>query len=575
MYEAHFGFANLPFRLEPDPRFYVDVAPHRAAIRALMDRLDGDEDFTPLIGEFGTGKSTVARQMLLEIDPARHRVGELPLMHIEGDDLLGRVTEALGMGGTAAVSPLGGVIHQLETLVRDGRGALLLVDEADRLGLDALKRLRKLTAVRVDGRAALHVYLVGRDLPAGIAQLQRAGRPLNIGAPVHVEPFDAAGTHDYILGRLARAGWTGCPAFDASTTAEIHARCHGNPGRINRLCGHILLQLFMQGRDEVNVEVVWAVDELLKSELNGESATMTLASPEPASPAADAFGSALVAVPAGADLDIEMSMAAPASNDLPALRPSDIGLAVPALEALPGARGGRPQRRLLVQAVAAIALLISGGVLWQAISDLATARSEQPLYAAVRAAVSRSTAAPTAHDTTPLRATPSTPMAQALRTPSPASPLGADVAMTAMVERAIAQSPPGAGPATPAPVAAALPIASPVAVVVPARSAEARHAARGGRDAGHRRTLLAEKGSSESTSAAATPLAPQAPGCTLEGEALGLCHRSPARRAAPVVAPGPIPDPPSADVAPSPRLSACEPARAALSLCPGGSRATP
>jgi len=39
MYEAHFGLAQLPFRLAPDPRFYVDAAPHRAAIAALMDEL--------------------------------------------------------------------------------------------------------------------------------------------------------------------------------------------------------------------------------------------------------------------------------------------------------------------------------------------------------------------------------------------------------------------------------------------------------------------------------------------------------------------------------------------------------
>ena len=179
---------------------------------------------------------------------------------------------------------MGSLIPQFEALARDGHDALLLVDEADSLSIGALNRLRKLTSVRVEGRAALHVVLIGRSTPAGIGELERIGRPLNIGAPVRMEPLDAGGTHEYILERLRRAGWTGRPAFDACTTAEIHARCQGNPGRINRLCGRILLQLYMQGRHDIDAEIVRAVDELLRSELIGESPALELPRLAPASP---------------------------------------------------------------------------------------------------------------------------------------------------------------------------------------------------------------------------------------------------------------------------------------------------
>ena len=35
MYEAQFGFSDLPFQISPDARFYVDATPHRAALDML------------------------------------------------------------------------------------------------------------------------------------------------------------------------------------------------------------------------------------------------------------------------------------------------------------------------------------------------------------------------------------------------------------------------------------------------------------------------------------------------------------------------------------------------------------
>src|ERR1700758_868941 len=106
MYEAHFGLADLPFRIAPDPRFYVDATPHRAAIRALLDRLGRGEDFTPLLGDFGTGKTTAARRLLDEAEPARRVIAELPHLRVEGDELLDRVAEALGMRRPKAAPPM-------------------------------------------------------------------------------------------------------------------------------------------------------------------------------------------------------------------------------------------------------------------------------------------------------------------------------------------------------------------------------------------------------------------------------------------------------------------------------------
>jgi general secretion pathway protein A len=373
MYEAYFGLANLPFCMAPDPRFYVDTAMHRAALRAVQDRFSHGDEFVPLIGDFGTGKTIAARRLLEEVDRTRQVAAELPRMRLEGDQLFDRVAEAFGLGRVRGLAPLESAIRQFEGLVREGREALLLVDDAHQLDATVLRRLRKLTAVRVDGRAALRVCLAGRSTP-GFEELQRFGHPLSVGTPVRLDALDAAGTHTYILERLRHAGWHGRPAFELATAA-IHGRCKGNPARINRLCGHILLHLYMQGRDDVNLNVVRAVDELLQAELRGEPATLALpplahATPCPTTPAPHypgLYGEALMT-----------RLITKTSSPMP---PRDIAIAAPPPEAASTVQVARSRRRGVAQGVTALALMVTGGFLWQMISNFAAAHSDATPHA--------------------------------------------------------------------------------------------------------------------------------------------------------------------------------------------------
>lgn len=540
MYEAHFGLSQLPFRLAPDSSFYVDAAPHRAAIAAMLDELRDGEAFVPLVGEFGVGKTTIARRLLDQVRGARHLVGELPGVRIGGDDVFDRVGEALGMGQACGEQ----LLRELEELGHGGREALLLVDDAHRLEADALTRLRQLTELRIDGHAALQVLLVGRYLPAGVEELRRAGQPLDIGTPVRVEALDAAGTRAFILERLDLAGWSGRPAFSPDTTAEIHACCNGNPARINRLCGHVLLQLYMEGRDDLDPRIVRAVDQMLRSELDGEPAEARLPPPQPVAPPAKSIELDFAPDPADRGAEMIPTFTLPAPSHLPApLRPAP-GRAVVALPVARRSRG--TSRHVLVQGLAAVALLVGGGWLWQTITNFTTARSMQARL------VAAATAAPV--------------QAVTARTGTPPAARPAQDDVVALAEQAISRAPPGAGlPPAAAPVGAALAAAA----VDPQRLAA--------EGAGRPRVHAAHKGRTRTVlTAAATPV--PAAACSLESEALGLCSHAKSRapvRPAPapplVAARSPAPEP----VRPAPTAPACDPNRAALALCPGGSRATP
>ena len=64
MYLPFFGLAQPPFELTPDPRFLYLSTGHREALSLLHYGLCGDKGVTVLIGETGTGKTTLLRAAL-------------------------------------------------------------------------------------------------------------------------------------------------------------------------------------------------------------------------------------------------------------------------------------------------------------------------------------------------------------------------------------------------------------------------------------------------------------------------------------------------------------------------------
>ncbi len=556
MYEAHFGLEDRPFHIAPDLRFYVDSVPHRAAFDALRGGLKRGDEFMLLSGDFGSGKTTVGRRLLEDMGRAGWAVAEITAWGFEGDDLLRRIAVAFGVPESDTILPLGSLVLFLQELAGNDRQALLMIDEAHSLGFDALRCLKKLTAVSVDGRGVLHVCLVGRSPPTDFKEHSRPRKPLGIGTVVQLGALDAAETDSFILSRLRRAGWTGSPSFAAGATTEIHARCEGNPGRINRLCGHLLEHLSGNGETVVGVEMVRAVEAQLESELDGEpdaswiapatgehglaqdgsataapvrttstastataestvagndevpqeAAIAPAAAPGPSPCIADAAPDGVELEPVHKDFPAH---APPAFAALPALLrvPSDgalvesaPGLAWPpaVIGPVPPARGAR--RHSLLQATAAILLCAGGVVAWQ--------NAKAPGVGGLIAG--RAVAPPVGQGPVPVVAAPhATRPAAPPAAPAPAPPAG-PAAMADAAQLMLQQAPTAAGGSTPAAAEPAAAVAEPRNVAAAADRARKRWRPRG-----------APNEALDARAAVATVA------CSLEAQAMGLCNRAP------------------------------------------------
>jgi general secretion pathway protein A len=70
MYEEFYGFVQSPFTLTPDPRFLYRSESHDDAINLLLQAIRRKEGFIVLTGEIGTGKTTICRALMEQLDRA-------------------------------------------------------------------------------------------------------------------------------------------------------------------------------------------------------------------------------------------------------------------------------------------------------------------------------------------------------------------------------------------------------------------------------------------------------------------------------------------------------------------------
>lgn len=595
MYEVHFGLGGVPFQIAPDLHFYVDTDAHRSALADLQAGLARGEEFIALTGDFGSGKTMVARRLVKLVDRDRYAIVELAGWRIEGDDVLTRMAGALGRGDIDTALPLGTLMQRLQEIARKDRATLLVIDEAHLLGLAAVRRLAKLTAMRADGRGLLHVCLVGRSISPAFDEHLRVGRALPIDTLVQLAPLDATATDVYIRGRLEHVGWKGHPSFAAGATAEIHARTAGNPARINRLCGHLLAWLCECGEDVVTVELARSVAARLQSEFDDLAVDAdadprppliagrtTAHAPVPSSPRDPAPEAALRNPPASEALQGPLAQATGTVadplldigsmlQDAIAEARAEVGDRVPrtpyavarvapnrqaslARPLAPVRKSNTATNWKRVLQTAAVTLAFGGGfIAWQ--------QERVPKLSATQLGrIATSTGKPSPD----LAAAPQRSAALAAGLPASSTPQLADAALS------LELAPPAAGgrtiaPSAQAPGTAAVRAADATAAVAgttpPAMLARPSSVAAAGRPRHRLPAHVAGNGAGAARAQAAVVA------CSLEAQTMGLCRlarpREPAREPAPGAVPPPLPAP-----APSPPPhAACSAAQSALGLC--------
>ncbi len=245
MYTDFYGFTELPFELTANQQYLFLNGSQREALSILQYGLSSAKSLTALIGEAGTGKTTLL-QAALKSDRCRNVRGVYlnnpRLSPKEFNQLLAR---QLDLGADAAASKTV-LLERLESLLRErheaGQTVALVIDEAQSLSFELLEEVRLLANIETPSIKLLPLVLAGQpELAArfedpALRQLQQ-----RVTLRAHLQPFAVADTAAYIARRITAAGGVPSGIFTLDAVHQIHAFAGGIPRMINVICDNALV----------------------------------------------------------------------------------------------------------------------------------------------------------------------------------------------------------------------------------------------------------------------------------------------------------------------------------------------
>ena len=262
MYESFYGFREKPFSLLPDPEFLYLSAKHNSAYNVLDYGFTGQAGFTVISGEVGSGKTTLVRSFLRQVD-ADTTVGLISNTSRGLGSLLQWILYAfeLDYQGKDEVELHETFTKFLIAQYAAGRRCVLVIDEAQNLEPETLEELRMLSNVNASKDLLLQVVLVGQpELAETLNRPDMRQFAQRIAISYHLNALTLQEAHAYIRHRLKVAGGDADTFTDAACDA-LYFLSQGVPRLINGLCDIALVYGYGEEMRQIDVDTIIAVIE--------------------------------------------------------------------------------------------------------------------------------------------------------------------------------------------------------------------------------------------------------------------------------------------------------------------------
>lgn len=245
MYFNFYGFSKRPFDLTPDPSFLYLSPGHREALASLIYGIMERRGFITIIGEVGTGKTTLLRALLEQLDE-HTKVGFIFNTDITFEEMLNMAVVDLGLSDPE--EPLTKVRalarlnkFAIEQLTR-GNKVAIIVDEAQNLDRQCMENIRLLSNLETGDQKLIQIILSGQpELDSKLKQPELRQLAQRISIKRYVTPLNENETYDYIQHRLAIANCKNKNIFSSRAKRLIWEYSEGVPRKINILCDNAFL----------------------------------------------------------------------------------------------------------------------------------------------------------------------------------------------------------------------------------------------------------------------------------------------------------------------------------------------
>src|SRR5437773_12489137 len=158
MYEPFFCLDSSPFGLTPNPRFLCRTRVHQEILSLLLYGVTTSKGIMLLLGDVGTGKTTLCRALLREL-PAEAESVLVLNPHLSETELVGAILDVLGLErrGSTRGELMTVLSQHLLAAGGQGKSGLVVVEEAPHMSVEALEQVRILSTVEAPDPKVLQI----------------------------------------------------------------------------------------------------------------------------------------------------------------------------------------------------------------------------------------------------------------------------------------------------------------------------------------------------------------------------------------------------------------------------------
>jgi type II secretory pathway predicted ATPase ExeA len=259
-YQEFYGFKFEPFTNHPDPKFYFNSPQHALAREYLIHAARGTRGLAVLLGEIGTGKTTLVRKILSELyAQGGYQIGLIVLTHSEFAPgwLFTRIANLIGIRdfGTSTTEIINRISRRLNEIYHRNEKTVIIIDEANKIkSPEILEEIRGLLNLEIADTRLISFVLSG--LPE-LESYLTSNRALHqrIAVKVKLRSMGSDTIRSYIAHRLGVAG-VNREVFTPRAVDLICRYSDGRPRLVNITCDNALLEGYVQKKQNIDDAIV-------------------------------------------------------------------------------------------------------------------------------------------------------------------------------------------------------------------------------------------------------------------------------------------------------------------------------
>lgn len=260
MYKKLFGFKERPFKLVPDPAYLFLSRTHEVALAHLKYAVIQGDGFVEITGEVGTGKTTLCRAFLEDLDDT-NEAAYIFNPNLNSVQLLKAINDEFNIPSDAETTK--DLIDTLNAFLMEkksqGKNVVLLIDEAQNLSKEVLEQLRLISNLETTKSKLLQIILVGQpELGEKLDShdLRQLGQRISLSC--RLSPLTPKEIKEYIQHRINIASRGPKIKFTRTAYLSISRYSRGIPRLINMVCDRALLVAFGLNQQKITGKIVRA-----------------------------------------------------------------------------------------------------------------------------------------------------------------------------------------------------------------------------------------------------------------------------------------------------------------------------